>query len=113
MCGKAYDPSLIAAWPSANIAVMGGDQAAKVLLQIQAATMKSKGQELSDEDQEKLLSEIRNKYDSQMSPYYAASRLWVDNVIDPLETRKWVSMGIEAADQFGERPKYNVGVLQT
>ena len=113
MCGKAYDPTLIAAWPTANIAVMGGEQAAKVLLQIEVSSLKSQGKEITDEDRDKLLNDMRSKYESQLSPYYAASRLWVDNVIDPLETRKWVSMGIEAADNYGERPKYNVGVLQT
>ena len=113
MCGKAYDPSLIAAWPSANIAVMGGDQAAKVLLQIEESSLKSQGKEITEEDRDKLLNHIRSRYESQLSPYYAASRLWVDNVIDPLESRKWISMGIEAANNYGERPKYNVGVLQT
>lgn len=113
MCGKAYDPALIVAWPSANIAVMGGDQAAKTLLQIQISSMKSQGKEIEEKDKESMLKHIRDRYTSQMSPYYAASRLWIDAVIDPLDTRKWISMGIEAADEFGERPKYNVGILQT
>lgn len=113
MCGKAYDPRLIAAWPSANIAVMGGDQAAKTLLSIQISSMKKKGKEISDEDQKKMLDKIRKTYLDQLSPVYAASRIWVDNVIDPLETRKWVSMGIEAADHVGELERYNVGALQT
>ncbi|MEQ8324322.1 MAG: carboxyl transferase domain-containing protein [Vicingaceae bacterium] len=113
MCGKAYDPALIVAWPTANIAVMGGDQAAKTLLQIQVSSEKAKGKEISPEEKERMLSHIRDKYNSQLSPYYAASRLWVDNVIDPLETRKWISIGIEAANQQAEIAKYNVGVLQT
>lgn len=113
MCGKAYDPALIVAWPSANIAVMGGDQAAKTLLQIQVSAMKSQGKVIEEKDKESMLKHIRDRYSSQMSPYYAASRLWIDAVIDPVDTRKWISMGIEAADEFGERPKYNVGILQT
>jgi len=113
MCGKAYDPSLIMAWPSANIAVMGGDQAAKTLLQIQVSSLKSQGKRIKEEEKEKLLNHIKDKYNSQLSPYYAASRLWVDAIINPLDTRKWISIGIEAANQYGEREKYNVGVLQT
>ena len=113
MCGKAYDPALIVAWPSANIAVMGGDQAAKTLLQIQISSMKSEGKEIEEKDKESMLKHIRDRYTSQLSPYYAASRLWIDAIIDPLDTRKWISMGIEAADEYGERPKYNVGILQT
>jgi acetyl-CoA carboxylase carboxyltransferase component len=113
MCGKAYDPALIAAWPTAAIAVMGGDQAASTMLQIEVSAMKSQGKIIEDEDKEVMLKNIRDKYYSKLSPYYAASRLWVDAVIDPLDTRKWISMGIEAANQFGERPKYNVGVIQT
>ncbi len=113
MCGKAYDPNLIVAWPTSSLAVMGGDQAASTLLQIQVSSMKSQGKEIAQEEKDEMLSKIRDKYNSQMSPYYAASRLWVDAIIDPLHTRKWISMGIEAADEYGERPKYNVGVLQT
>jgi 3-methylcrotonyl-CoA carboxylase beta subunit len=112
MCGKAYDPRLIAAWPMAKIAVMGGEQAAKVLLQIQVAALEAKGQEITDEDKASLLTEIQEKYNATISPYYAAARLWVDAVIDPLETRKWISMGIEAADN-APVAKFNVGVLQT
>lgn len=113
MCGKAYDPRLIAAWPTANIAVMSGASAAKTLLQIKVATLKSKGEEISDKEKEELLKEITERYNAQTSPYYAASRLWVDNVIDPLDTRKWISMGIEAANNAPIEKPYNVGVLQT
>ena len=113
MCGKAYDPCLIAAWPTANIAVMGGDQAAKTLLQIQVSAMKAKGKEISEEEKKKMLDHIRDRYNSQLSPYYAASRIWVDNVIDPLETRKWISLGIETADHRKDIGTYNVGILQT
>lgn len=113
MCGKAYDPRLIAAWPSAQIAVMGGAQAAKTLLQIQVATLKAKGKEISKEEEDALLTKITERYNSQINPYYAASRLWVDAVIDPLETRKWISMGIEAADHSPIQRPYNVGVIQT
>jgi acetyl-CoA carboxylase carboxyltransferase component len=113
MCGKAYDPTLIAAWPTANIAVMGGDQAASTLLQIQVSSMKGTNEEISEEEKKKILAKIKDKYDSQLSPYYAASRLWVDNVIDPADTRTWISIGIEAANQKSKIEKYNVGVLQT
>lgn len=113
MCGKAYDPRLIAAWPTANIAVMSGASAAKTLLQIKVATLKSRGEEITEEAQAKLLKEITERYDAQTSPYYAASRLWVDNVIDPLDTRTWISMGIEAANNAPIEKPYNVGVLQT
>ncbi|MEL6717406.1 MAG: carboxyl transferase domain-containing protein [Bacteroidota bacterium] len=112
MCGKAYDPRLITAWPTGKIAVMGGAQAAKVLLQIQTSSMKAKGKEVSKEEKEKLLSEITERYDKQTTPYYAAARLWVDAIIDPLETRKVISMGIEAANNAPVE-KFNVGVLQT
>ena len=113
MCGKAYDPRLIAAWPTANIAVMSGASAAKTLLQIQVATLKAKGEVITEEAKDKLLKEITERYDKQTSPYYAASRLWVDNVIDPLDTRRWVSMGIEAANNAPIEKPYNVGVIQT
>jgi len=112
MCGKAYDPRLIVAWPSAKIAVMGGEQASKVILQIQEASIKAKGKELSEEEKTKILQEIKDKYEATTTAYYAASRLWVDAVIDPLETRKWISMGIEAANNAPVE-KFNVGVLQT
>ncbi len=113
MCGKAYDPRLIYAWPSAKIAVMGGAQAAKVLLQIQEASLKAKGEVLSKEQESKMLNEITEKYNKQTTPYYAASRLWVDGIIDPLETRKVISMGIEAANKAPIEKPYNVGVIQT
>ncbi|MFT4523980.1 MAG: 3-methylcrotonyl-CoA carboxylase beta subunit [Bacteroidia bacterium] len=112
MCGKAYDPRLIVAWPTAQIAVMGGAQAAKVLLQIQKSTMKSKGQEATPEEEKELLDTITKRYTDQTSPYYAASRLWVDSVIDPADTRQWISSGIEMADHAKVEP-FNVGVLQT
>lgn len=113
MCGKAYDPRLIYAWPSAKIAVMGGSQAAKVLLQIQEASLKAKGEVITQEKEDELLKEITDRYDRQTTPYYAASRLWVDGIIDPLETRKVISMGIEAADQSPIVKPFNPGILQT
>ncbi len=113
MCGKAYDPRLIVAWPTAQIAVMGGTQAAKVLLQIEKAGLKSKGEEISPEKEAEMLKTITDRYKKQMSPYYAASRLWVDAIIDPLETRKVISMGIEMANHAPIKEAYNVGVLQT
>lgn len=113
MCGKAYDPRLIAAWPTANIAVMSGASAAKTLLQIKVATLEAKGEKITEEDKAKFLKEITDRYNKQTSPYYAAARLWVDNVIDPLDTRTWISMGIEAANQTPIEKPYNVGVLQT
>jgi len=112
MCGKAYDPRLILAWPTANIAVMGGAQAAKVLLQIQKSSLKAKGEEISVEAEKALLDKITKRYTDQTSPYYAASRLWVDAIIDPRDTRKWISMGIEAAEHAPVE-KFNVGVMQT
>ena len=112
MCGKAYDPRLIYAWPTAQIAVMSGASAAKTLLQIRVNTLKAQGKTITPEEQKKLLSEITEQYNNQLSPYYAASRLWVDGVIDPLETRKVVSMGIEAANH-APIEKFNVGVIQT
>ena len=113
MCGKAYDPRLIVAWPSAQIAVMGGSQAAKTLLQIQTSTMKAKGQEITPEEEKHLLDTITDRYNKQMSPYYAASRLWVDAIIDPIDTRKWISMGIEAANHAPIEKQFNVGIIQT
>jgi 3-methylcrotonyl-CoA carboxylase beta subunit len=112
MCGKAYDPRLIYAWPTAQIAVMSGAAAAKTLLQIQVATLKAKGEEITPEAEEKILKDITEKYNEELSPYYAASRLWVDGIIDPLETRKVISMGIEAANH-APIEKFNVGVIQT
>ena len=113
MCGKAYDPRLIYAWPTAKIAVMGGAQAAKTLLQIKEASLKAKGEVITLEREAEMLKEITDKYDSQTTPYYAASRLWVDGIIDPLETRKVISMGIEAANQSPITKRFNVGVIQT
>jgi 3-methylcrotonyl-CoA carboxylase beta subunit len=113
MCGKAYDPRLIFAWPTAKIAVMGGSQAAKTLLQIQEASLKAKGEVITPEKEAELLKEITDRYNSQTTPYYAASRLWVDGIIDPVETRKVISMGIEAANQSPVTRKFNVGIIQT
>jgi acetyl-CoA carboxylase carboxyltransferase component len=113
MCGKAYDPRLIFAWPSAKIAVMGGAQAAKTLLQIQESSLKAKGEEITKEKKEELLKEITDRYNSQTTPFYAASRLWVDGIIDPLETRKVISMGIEAANQAPLEKAFSVGIIQT
>jgi acetyl-CoA carboxylase carboxyltransferase component len=112
MCGKAYDPRLIVAWPTAQIAVMSGASAAKTLLQIRVASLKAQGKEISKEEEAALLKEITDRYNEQLSPYYAASRLWIDAIIDPLETRKVISMGIEAANH-GVVEKFNVGVIQT
>jgi acetyl-CoA carboxylase carboxyltransferase component len=112
MCGKAYDPRLIVAWPGAKIAVMGGDQAANTLLQIQVASLEAKGKQITEEDKQKLLKEIKDHYFKTISPHYAAAHLWIDAVIDPLDTRKWISMGIEAANNAPVE-KFNVGVLQT
>ena len=113
MCGKAYDPRLIYAWPTAQLAVMSGASAAKTLLQIKVSSLKAKGQEITPEEEEKLLQEITDHYNSKMTPYYAASRLWVDGIIDPLETRKVISMGIEAANHAPIERPFNVGVIQT
>lgn len=113
MCGKAYDPRLIYSWPSAQMAVMSGASAAKTLLQIKVASLMKAGKEITPEDEEQLLNEIKDKYDEELSPYYAASRMWVDGVIDPLETRKIVSMGIEAANHSPITEKFNVGIIQT
>jgi len=113
MCGKAYDPRLIYSWPSAKMAVMSGSAAANTLLQIKVASSKSKGEELTEEQKNQHLKEITDKYNEQLSPYYAAARLWVDGIIDPLETRKVISMGIEAANHAPITEKYNVGVIQT
>lgn len=113
MCGKAYDPRLIFAWPTAKIAVMGGSQAAKTLLQIQVASLKAKGETITSEKEAELLKETTDRYNSQTTPYYAASRLWVDGIIDPAETRKVISMGIEAANQSPIKKSFSVGVIQT
>jgi len=113
MCGKAYDPRLIVGWPTAEIAVMSGAAAAKTLLQIEISSLKSKGEEITKKKEEELFNKIKSKYDEQISPYYAASRLWIDAIIDPVETRKIISMGIEMANHNKDIEKYNVGVIQT
>ena len=112
MCGKAYDPRLIVAWPSAELAVMSGNSAAKVLLQIETSRLKAKGKKITEEKKEKLFNKIKNNYDEQTSPYYAAARLWTDAVINPLDTRKWISNGIEVANNAPIEKKFNMGVLQ-
>jgi len=112
MCGKAYDPRLILAWPSAKIAVMGGEQAAQVLLQIEKASLAKKGEDITPEKEQELLQKIIDRYNKQTTPEYAASRLWVDEIINPLDTRKWISTGIEMANHAPVQ-KYNVGVIQT
>lgn len=113
MCGKAYDPRLIVGWPTAQIAVMGGAQAAKVLVQIEVASLKAKGEEITPEREAELFNKIKDRYDKQTTPYYAAARLWIDAIINPLETRKVISMGIEMANHAPITKPYNVGVLQT
>ena len=112
MCGKAYDPRLIFAWPSAELAVMGGTQAAKVLAQIEASSLKAKGEVIDEVKEKELFDKIKARYDEQVSPYYAASRLWTDAIIDPLETRNWISMGIEAANHSPIEKQFNLGVIQ-
>jgi acetyl-CoA carboxylase carboxyltransferase component len=112
MCGKAYDPRLIVAWPSAELAVMSGNSAAKVLLQIETASLKKQGETISKEKEDELFNKIKERYDAQVSPYYAAARLWTDAIIDPLDTRTWISMGIEAANHAPIEKKFNMGVLQ-
>lgn len=113
MCGKAYDPRLIYAWPTAQLAVMSGASAAKTLLQIKVSSLKAKGEVIDPEAEKKLLQEITDKYNEELSPYYAAARLWVDGIIDPLETRKVISMGIEAANHAPITRRFNVGIIQT
>ncbi|PQJ32287.1 methylcrotonoyl-CoA carboxylase [Nonlabens arenilitoris] len=113
MCGKAYDPRLIAAWPSAELAVMSGNSAAKVLMQIEKASLEKSGKKLTEEEEKELFAKTKDRYDEQVSPYYAASRIWTDGVIDPRDTRKWISMGIEAADHAPITKDFNLGVIQT
>jgi len=113
MCGKAFDPRLIVGWPTAEIAVMSGAAAAKTLLQIEVATLKNKGEEITPEREKELFDNIKNRYDEQISPYYAASRLWIDAIIDPADTRKIISMGIEMANHAPIEKRYNVGIIQT
>ena len=112
MCGKAYDPRLIVAWPSAELAVMSGKSAAKVLLQIEKAAVEKQGGTLNADEEQKLFEKIKDRYDRQISPYYAAARLWTDAIIDPLDTRSWISLGIEAANQAPIEKQFNMGVLQ-
>ena len=112
MCGKAYDPRFIVAWPSAELAVMSGNSAAKVLLQIEKASLEKSGKPLDTEKEKELFDEIKQRYDNQISPYYAAARLWTDGIIDPMDTRKWISMGIDAANHSPIEKKFNMGVLQ-
>jgi acetyl-CoA carboxylase carboxyltransferase component len=113
MCGKAYDPRLIVGWPTAEIAVMSGAAAAKTLLQIEVATLKGKGEEITSDRETELFNKIKNRYDEQISPYYAASRLWIDAIIDPAKTRDFISLGIAMANQAPIEKRYNVGVIQT
>ncbi|SEM92436.1 Carboxyl transferase domain-containing protein [bacterium A37T11] len=113
MCGKAYDPRLIFAWPTARMAVMGGAQAANTLMQIQTAALKSKRELPNKEKENELLKLITERYNEQTTPYYAAARLWVDGIIDPLDTRKVISMGIEAANQASIQKAFNLGIIQT
>jgi len=113
MCGKAYDPRLIVGWPTAQVAVMGGAQAAKVLVQIEVASLKAKGEVITPEVESELFNRIKDRYDVQTSPYYAAARLWLDAIIHPADTRKWISMGIEMANHAPLTKPYNVGVIQT
>jgi acetyl-CoA carboxylase carboxyltransferase component len=113
MCGKAYDPRLIFAWPSAELAVMSGSSAAKVLLSIETSRLKAKGEKITEEKEKELYDKIKNDYDTQTSPYYAAARLWTDAVIEPLDTRKWISNGIEIANHSPITKDFNLGVIQT
>ncbi len=112
MCGKAYDPRLIIAWPTAELAVMSGSSASKVLLQIEKASLEKQGQKITEQQELEILSNIKEKYEAQISPYYSAARLWTDAIIDPLETRNWLSMGIEAANNAPIEKKFNLGVIQ-
>ena len=112
MCGKAYDPRFIYAWPTARIAVMGGEQAARTMLQIQVATLKKSGKEISEADEQKLLLELMQRYDAQTSAYYAAARLWVDAIINPADTRLLIAEGISAANHNREIPDFKTGVIQ-
>ncbi|MBT8253098.1 MAG: acyl-CoA carboxylase subunit beta, partial [Bacteroidia bacterium] len=112
MCGKAYDPRLIVSWPSAELAVMSGNSAAKVLLQIEKASLKKQGETITKEKEDLLYNEIKSRYDAQVSPYYAAAHLWTDAIIDPLDTRTWISVGIEAANHAPITRPFNMGLLQ-
>ena len=112
MCGKAFDPRFIVSWPTAKIAVMGGEQAGNVLLQIQKSAAKKKGEKVDTQKEEQLLNEIKEKYDAQTTPIYAAARMWIDAVIDPSKTRKWISMGLALADHAPIEKKFSMGILQ-
>ena len=112
MCGKAYDPRLIVAWPWAELAVMGGQQAGTVLLQIQESALKKQGKQITEEERKEILDKIVANYKKQIDPKYAAARLWTDAIINPVDTRKWISMGIEAADHSPITEKFNLGVIQ-
>jgi acetyl-CoA carboxylase carboxyltransferase component len=113
MCGKAYDPRLIVAWPTAELAVMSGNSAAKVLMQIEKASLEKAGKKLTEEEEKALFAKTKDRYDKQVSPYYAASRIWTDAIIDPRDTRKWISMGIEAANHAPITKDFNLGIIQT
>lgn len=113
MCGKAYDPRLIVAWPTAKIAVMGGEQAGKTMLQIEMSALKAKGEQITPEREKEMLKVMTDRYERQTTPYYAAARLWVDAIIDPEKTREWISTGIEMANHAPITKRFNVGVLQT
>jgi len=113
MCGKAYDPRFIVGWPTAQVAVMGGSQAAKVLMQIEVRKAKNIGEELNPDDEKKLFEDVKEKYAKQTSPYYATARLWLDAIIDPLETRKWISIGIKVANHAPITKKFSPGIIQT
>ncbi len=112
MCGKAYDPRFIYAWPTAKIAVMGGEQAAKTLLQIQVGALSSKGAVIDPEEEKILLDEVKGRYEKQTTPYYAAARLWVDGIIDPADTRKVIAEGLQAADHNPDIGEFKTGVIQ-
>jgi acetyl-CoA carboxylase carboxyltransferase component len=113
MCGRAYDPRLLLAWPTAKIAVMGGQQASTVLKQIRVRQLEKKGETLSDEEEQELLARIQDRYEEQTTPYYAAARLWVDALIDPVDTRSWLSLGLDVADHNPTLERFNPGVIQT
>jgi acetyl-CoA carboxylase carboxyltransferase component len=113
MCGKSYDPRMIFAWPTAQIAVMGGKQASETLLSIKVQAMEKGGERISKEKQAKLLKEVQDRYEMELDPLFAAARLWVDGIIDPLETREQISRGIEMAACNPDIPKFNPGVIQT
>jgi acetyl-CoA carboxylase carboxyltransferase component len=112
MCGKAFDPRLILAWPGSKMAVMGGEQAAKVLMQIEKSKLKKVGEKIDPKTEKALLKEIKSRYDKQTRSYYAAARMWTDTIIDPVETRKCISMGIEAANHAPINKQFNMGILQ-